>query len=149
MLLLKLNGMFFIVQRLVTMNGFVMREGLVSGEHGQIVLCQLGNQHNIMSNSTPTIVQLHDQLKQAIVGKTPSASTIIGILLTAMQLVEQYPNIDKKRTVIILIDMILDDVPMSTAERDAIKAMVPPAIDTIVTVGQSSLFKNSKCKWCC
>ena len=89
---------------------------------------------------------LYEQVKNILGGGKLSPSNVVTILVSLMQLIEKYPNLNglqKKQVVLDAINMLIDDNNDNVEDADQLKLVVqvtlPTVIDTIMSVDSRQL----------
>ena len=98
------------------------------------------------------ISDLKDQLEKIIDVKNINASNILQVARTGMELVSNVKNLSgtgKKQLLMKSINLVIDDVPVSSDSQDLIKfifiIVAPPVIDDLVSAAKGDFkFKRSK-----
>lgn len=84
---------------------------------------------------------------------TLSAGTIIMIMVDLMKIVDTYPNLNgsqKKQLVLEVLNLVIDELPMSEDEQEGLKQLVektlPTVIDVVIDIDKKKLkIKIQKC----
>ena len=84
---------------------------------------------------------------------TLSAGTIIMIMVDLMKIVDTYPNLNgsqKKQLVLEVLNLVIDELPMSQDEQSGLKHLVektlPTVIDVVIDIDKKKLkIKIQKC----
>ena len=104
---------------------------------------------------------MYTLLKNAIVDKTINASSIMGLVASAMKVVQGFPELigpEKKDIVINLIRRVISDLPLDELDRENIKMFIdftlPSVIDNIISATKGNFFGKIKDKakskgWSC
>lgn len=78
---------------------------------------------------------VYDELRGMITHKQVGIANIISIVTLAMQLVQQFAGVsgsDKKKIVINVINRVVDEIPMSPADKAAVQAIVATTLDKTI-----------------
>ena len=119
---------------------------------------ELKNSNDIKIETVDETVvsDLKDQLEKIIDVKNINASNILQVARTGMELVSNVNNLSgagKKQLLIKSINLVIDDVPVSSDSQDLIKfifnIVAPPVIDDLVSASKGDFkFKQSKKTFC-
>ena len=119
---------------------------------------ELKNSNDIKFETVDEIVvsDLKDQLEKIIDVKNINASNILQVARTGMELVSNVKNLSgtgKKQLLMKSINLVIDDVPISSDSQDLIKfifnIVAPPVIDDLVSASKVDFkFKQSKKTFC-
>ena len=119
---------------------------------------ELKNSNDIKIETVDETVvsDLKDQLEKIIDVKNINASNILQVARTGMELVSNVNNLSgagKKQLLIKSVNLVIDDVPVSSDSQDLIKfifnIIAPPVIDDLVSAAKGDFkFKRSKKTFC-
>ena len=119
---------------------------------------ELKNSNDIKIETVDETVvsDLKDQLEKIIDVKNINASNILQVARTGMELVSNVKNLSgtgKKQLLMKSINLVIDDVPISSDSQDLIKfifnIVAPPVIDDLVSASKGDFkFKQSKKTFC-
>lgn len=106
-----------------------------------------------VEEESPLVNKLYQQISTVIGDKKVTSSSIVNILLSAMQIVEKCKKIsgeEKKSLVLKILKMVIDDTVDDQIEASNLKLLVdttlPVVIDTLVSVDKKELhIKIQKC----